>query len=144
MWLSRGALDCARRSSRARQGRRTLGWRDRLNRVVSDQRWRPYRDESTPDHLRAWLGIGEAGAVDVDLVCDGPHALVAGTTGSGKSEALVTWLLGLAWRYPPSQLGLVLVDYKGGETFAALAPLPTCAESYPTWTRRQHGVHCSR
>ncbi|MBD3689894.1 FtsK/SpoIIIE domain-containing protein [Nanchangia anserum] len=87
-------------------------------------RWRPYRDESTPDHLRAWLGIGEAGAVDVDLVCDGPHALVAGTTGSGKSEALVTWLLGLAWRYPPSQLGLVLVDYKGGETFAALAPLP--------------------
>ncbi|MDO4666160.1 MAG: FtsK/SpoIIIE domain-containing protein [Actinomycetaceae bacterium] len=74
------------------------------------------------------LGISESGTVCVDLAKMGPHALVAGTTGSGKSEALITWLLMLALHNPPSQLNFILVDYKGGEAFAPLAKLPhTCA-----------------
>ncbi|MBU5899597.1 hypothetical protein JVW24_21020, partial [Vibrio cholerae O1] len=47
-------------------------------------------------HRPVIVGRGSAGAVSIDLFRDGPHALVAGTTGSGKSLLLQTWLLGLA------------------------------------------------
>lgn len=103
-------------------------------------RWRTELEVSQPDHLRAFVGRERDGALVVDLVSEGPHALVAGTTGSGKSEALVTWLLGLACRYPPSQVGFVLVDYKGGETCAPLAGLPhvcgVVSDLEPQATRR--------
>lgn len=77
--------------------------------------------------LQVHLGQ-QAGGADlvIDLVTDGPHALVAGTTGAGKSELLTTWILDLAHRYSPAELSLVLVDYKGGATFGALADLPHC------------------
>ncbi len=74
--------------------------------------------------LAAPLGVDENGPVPVDLVADGPHALVAGTTGSGKSELLVSWVLGMAAARSPDQLTLVLVDFKGGASFAPLATLP--------------------
>lgn len=64
------------------------------------------------------------GPVVVDLVADGPHALVAGTTGAGKSELLRTWIAALAATYPPSDLHVVLVDFKGGSAFDACAALP--------------------
>jgi len=67
------------------------------------------------------------GAVRADLVSDGPHALVAGTTGSGKSELLIAWLFQLALDLPPSRLALILVDYKGGAAFGPLADLPHTA-----------------
>lgn len=86
--------------------------------------WRGRTAPECPGDLVAWLGFGPEGPVHVDLVGDGPHAIVAGTTGSGKSEALLTWLLSLAWRYPPSALQMVLIDYKGGETFGVLQGLP--------------------
>lgn len=70
------------------------------------------------------LGLGADGPVPVDLVADGPHALVAGTTGAGKSELLRTWVTGLALRHPPDALAFVLVDYKGGSAFDACARLP--------------------
>ncbi|QQS23614.1 MAG: hypothetical protein IPM43_09115 [Actinomycetota bacterium] len=70
------------------------------------------------------LGIAADGVVEVDLVRDGPHALVAGTTGSGKSELLRTLVLGLALSAPPDFCSLVLVDYKGGAAFDACARLP--------------------
>ena len=54
----------------------------------------------------------------------GPHGLVVGATGSGKSELLRTLVLGLAMTHPPDQLNLVLVDFKGGATFAGMADLP--------------------
>ncbi|GMA32076.1 FtsK/SpoIIIE domain-containing protein [Litorihabitans aurantiacus] len=77
------------------------------------------------ESLTAPLGVDEHGRVrEVDLVGEGPHALVAGTTGSGKSELLQAWVLALAMRHPPSRLHLLLVDYKGGATFAAAARLP--------------------
>lgn len=79
------------------------------------------------DGLRAAFAVTAVGPLEVDLARDGPHALVAGTTGSGKSELLTTWLLSLASRYPPSALVVVAVDYKGGATFGPLAGLPHLA-----------------
>ena len=77
--------------------------------------------------LRAPLGVGSDGAVAVDLVADGPHALVAGTTGAGKSELLRTWVSALAARHPPTAVAFVLLDYKGGSAFDACARLPHVA-----------------
>ncbi len=74
--------------------------------------------------LAAVLGAGTAGPVTVDLERDGPHALVAGTTGAGKSELLRTMIAGLAAAAPPSRTALVLIDYKGGAAFGRLALLP--------------------
>ena len=77
--------------------------------------------------LSAVLGVGSQGQVSADLVADGPHALLAGTTGSGKSELLISWLMQLALRHPPDHLTMVLVDYKGGAAFGPLAGLPHTA-----------------
>ncbi|WP_256041520.1 FtsK/SpoIIIE domain-containing protein [Cryobacterium sp. SO1] len=79
-----------------------------------------------PGGLACVIGMGEHGALTVDLVSDGPHALVGGTTGSGKSELLVTWVSALAARYPPSQVTFLLVDFKGGAAFDAVRALPHC------------------
>ncbi len=70
------------------------------------------------------IGRGAAGDVTVDLFHGGPHALVAGTTGSGKSILLQTWLLAMAMENPPERLSFVLIDFKGGATFAPMASLP--------------------
>lgn len=82
-------------------------------------RWR-----RRPHGLAATLGTSGAGPVGLDLAADGPHALVAGTTGSGKSELLTTWVIGLALAHPPADLHVLLVDYKGGATFGVLGDLP--------------------
>ncbi|WP_105030138.1 FtsK/SpoIIIE domain-containing protein [Arthrobacter ruber] len=73
-----------------------------------------------------FIGLSTTGAVSIDLVRDGPHLLVAGTTGSGKSEFLRTLVLGLALDQPPWHLTALLVDYKGGSGLGALASLPHC------------------
>lgn len=70
------------------------------------------------------IGVTEAGPLLVDLVRDGPHALLAGTTGSGKSELLRTLVASLAASVSPQQLTFVLIDYKGGSAFDACADLP--------------------
>jgi ESX secretion system protein EccC len=57
----------------------------------------------------------------------GPHGLVVGATGSGKSELLRTVVAGLAATHPPEELAFVLVDFKGGAAFADLASLPHVA-----------------
>jgi S-DNA-T family DNA segregation ATPase FtsK/SpoIIIE len=73
---------------------------------------------------RAPVGAGADGPLVLDLDADGPHALVAGTTGSGKSELLRTLVAGLALHDSPDDLVFLLVDYKGGAAFDALAGLP--------------------
>ena len=74
--------------------------------------------------LRAPVGRDASGVVELDLVRDGPHAVVAGTTGAGKSELLVSWVLAMATRHPPTAVTFLLVDFKGGAAFAPLAGLP--------------------
>ena len=66
--------------------------------------------------VSAPLGIGQDGLLELDLHerGHGPHGLVAGTTGSGKSEVLQSYLMSLALRYPPQELGFVIIDFKGG------------------------------
>ena len=73
---------------------------------------------------RVVLGESAEGTFAVDLVAEGPHALVAGTTGSGKSELLLTAIAGLAATNRPDQLTFVLIDYKGGAAFQDCADLP--------------------
>ncbi|MDX3075969.1 FtsK/SpoIIIE domain-containing protein [Streptomyces sp. MI02-7b] len=73
---------------------------------------------------RAILGTGYDGDFSVDLVRDGPHALIAGTTGSGKSELLQTLVATLAVVNRPDEMTFVLIDYKGGSAFAECADLP--------------------
>src|SRR5699024_2287323 len=76
------------------------------------------------------VAVGPSGreTATIDLSADAPHAVIAGTTGAGKSELLTSWLCGLAARYPPAHVAMVLVDYKGGATFGALARLPHVLE----------------
>lgn len=76
-----------------------------------------------------WTAIGRdaAGLVALDLVGDGPHALVTGVTGAGKSELLVSWVAALAAAHSPEQVGFVLADFKGGTAFERLRVLPHVA-----------------
>ena len=89
--------------------------------------WRP---RPARDRLRVAIGVGTTGqAVELDIKEAaqggmGPHGLVVGATGSGKSELLRTLVLGLAITHPPDYLNFVLVDFKGGATFNKLDALP--------------------
>jgi S-DNA-T family DNA segregation ATPase FtsK/SpoIIIE len=74
--------------------------------------------------LRALVGQGSVDAMHLDLRGQGPHALVGGTTGSGKSEFLQSWVLGMAAEYSPDRVTFLLVDYKGGSAFADCVDLP--------------------
>ncbi|MBO0747824.1 MAG: hypothetical protein J2O47_05720, partial [Acidimicrobiaceae bacterium] len=70
------------------------------------------------------VGVSIEGTFALDLQRDGPHALVAGTTGSGKSEFLQTLVASLALANRPDAIQFVLVDYKGASAFADCAELP--------------------
>ena len=77
-----------------------------------------------PRSTRAVLGVTHQGRFALDLDTDGPHALVGGTTGSGKSELLQTLVTSLALANRPDEMTFVLVDYKGGAAFRGCAELP--------------------
>lgn len=83
------------------------------------EQWR-----ARPRSTRFPLGRDATATVTLDLATDGPHALVAGTTGAGKSELLRTLVTSLALVNRPDELVMVLVDYKGGSAFAEAAALP--------------------
>ena len=70
------------------------------------------------------MGVTEQGVFSLDLERDGPHALVGGTTGSGKSELLRSLIAALAATTDPRQLTFLLMDFKGGAAFDACARLP--------------------
>ncbi len=91
---------------------------------------RAWRARPPRDRLRVPIGLGADGApVQLDIKESaqqgmGPHGLVIGATGSGKSEFLRTLVLGQVLTHSPEQLNLVLVDFKGGATFAGMADMP--------------------
>ena len=70
------------------------------------------------------IGVGDQGVYTLDLVKDGPHGLVGGTTGSGKSEFLRSLVAGLATHNDPTRLNFILIDFKGGAAFKACERLP--------------------
>lgn len=74
--------------------------------------------------LAATVGTGPGGPFVLDLVEHGPHALVAGTSGAGKSELLQTLVAALAAAHPPEHVTFLFVDYKGGAAAAPFAALP--------------------
>ncbi|WP_433345199.1 type VII secretion protein EccCa [Micromonospora sp. CA-111912] len=96
----------------------------------AEQGWGP---RSARDRLRVPIGVGtDGGAIELDLKESaqdgmGPHGLLIGATGSGKSELLRTLVLGLAATHSSEQLNFVLVDFKGGATFASFDRLPHTA-----------------
>ena len=93
------------------------------NSIVSGP-FAPERLSSKTSTLRAAIGASVQGFHSLDLRMDGPHALIGGTTGSGKSELLQTWVLAMAVNHSPQRLNFLLVDYKGGSAFAECADLP--------------------
>ncbi|MFG1941938.1 FtsK/SpoIIIE domain-containing protein [Nonomuraea sp. NPDC048826] len=80
-----------------------------------------WRDRGATDVV---IGLDPDGPFAVDLRVDGPHALIAGTTGAGKSELLQTLICALAVANRPDQLTFVLIDYKGGAAFKECTRLP--------------------
>ncbi|MFN3865555.1 MAG: FtsK/SpoIIIE domain-containing protein [Demequina sp.] len=100
---------------------RELRWGDIAHAVDSDA------PLAGPRRLRAALGAAAHGPFVLDLDADGPHVLVAGTTGSGKSVALETLVAALAHAHAPSDLTLALVDFKGGAGLRACMALPHVA-----------------
>jgi DNA segregation ATPase FtsK/SpoIIIE, S-DNA-T family len=99
---------------------------------VTVERWQengsvldPSRPRSkTPATLRALVGQGAQGEFMLDLRAQGPHALVGGTSGAGKSEFLQAWVLGMAANHSPQRVTFLFVDYKGGSAFADCVRLP--------------------
>ncbi|WP_052847684.1 FtsK/SpoIIIE domain-containing protein [Streptomyces avicenniae] len=105
--------------------------------LPAEVRLLPLLGQEPPDPealVRAWarrpasttftVGAGYEGPLRLDLVRDGPHGLIGGTTGSGKSELLQTMIASLAAVNRPDELTFVLVDYKGGSAFRECADLP--------------------
>ncbi|HET9500091.1 MAG TPA: type VII secretion protein EccCa [Marmoricola sp.] len=106
-----------------------LGVRDPA-RLDLGRTWRP---RALRDLLRVPIGIGQnGGSVQLDLKESahggmGPHGLVVGATGSGKSEMLRTLVSSLVIGHGPDRLALMLVDFKGGATFASMERIPHIA-----------------
>lgn len=78
------------------------------------KRW---KDNNPVKSLSAPVGVGTDGKIftlDLHEKRQGPHGLVAGMTGSGKSEFLITYILSMAVNYSPDEVAFILIDYKGG------------------------------
>ncbi|MBD2758112.1 FHA domain-containing protein [Yimella sp. cx-573] len=96
-------------------------WRE--NQSLID-RSAPPVPRSEASSLRALVGHAGTEPFTLDLRSQGPHALVGGTTGAGKSEFLQSWVLGMAHAYSPDRVSFLFVDYKGGAAFARCTDLP--------------------
>ena len=89
--------------------------------------WRLWSRNHAYEGLRSTIGLGAGSqrfVLDISDKAHGPHGLVAGTTGSGKSVMLQTYILSLALNYHPDQIRFILVDYKGGGMADAFRRLP--------------------
>lgn len=91
------------------------------------QRW---KDNNPVNSIKAPIGIDENGDIcylDLHQNAHGPHGLVAGMTGSGKSEFIMTYILSMALNYSPAEVSFILIDYKGGGMSKAFEKLPHIA-----------------
>lgn len=88
------------------------------------ERWRNSRPDQTLEAPIGVLSNGRTFLFDIHDGSHGPHGLVAGTTGAGKSELLQSWILSMAVHYHPHDVNFVLIDYKGGGMASLLEPLP--------------------
>lgn len=91
-----------------------LFWVGNVAHLNVGQRW---AEHDASRSLMAPVGTdahGEVAGINLHEDAQGPHALIAGTTGSGKSEFIVTYVLSLAVNYAPDEVAFVLIDYKGG------------------------------
>jgi DNA segregation ATPase FtsK/SpoIIIE, S-DNA-T family len=99
----------------------TCGLRALLSSEVPSERWRV---NATTPGIPAAIGMDAAGPLTLDLAAEGPHLLIAGTTGAGKSELLRSLVLGLACEHAPDKINFLLIDFKGGSGLGVLAGLP--------------------
>ncbi len=93
--------------------------------------WRRSADPTEADYLEVLIGIisgGRPRTLRLQAQADGVHGMVAGGTGSGKSELLTTMIVALALRYDPYAVNFVLVDFKGGGAFEPFRTLPHCVD----------------
>lgn len=98
-------------------------WRTTAPEPPTGVRWSALA-EAAPGSTALAIGAEAEGAALIDLVAEGPHAIVGGTTGSGKSEFLRTAALAWAAGGAPRERSILLVDFKGGATFGELESLP--------------------
>lgn len=78
----------------------------------------------TNDRFDAPVGVYSTAELSIDLEKDGPHLLIAGTTGSGKSELLRTLIVSMSLCHSPALINFLLVDFKGGSGLSSLRKLP--------------------
>lgn len=83
------------------------------------------------------IGLGANGPRVLDIEADGPHILIAGTTGSGKSELLRSLTVALALSYPPDRVNILFFDFKGGSGLGPLTALPHCVGMLTDLTRSE-------
>ncbi|CNF09526.1 DNA translocase FtsK [Mycobacterium tuberculosis] len=128
----------ADRVARALAPVRDVSREDADDSIPSDVRLLDVLDmpEPTAEHiLQSWnrtggrttrvpIGLGSGQPYEIDLRADGPHGLIAGTTGAGKSELLQTLIASLAAANRPDEMTFVLIDYKGGAAFKDCGRLP--------------------
>lgn len=86
-------------------------------------------DSKADEYYLTMLGSSTQGGFCLNLPKQGPHALVAGTTGSGKSVLLQDWCLSLDCKLPPQCVNFIFLDFKGGSAFNLLSKLPHCVGS---------------
>ena len=99
---------------------------DHLQEFARDN-WRRSMDPTQADWLYTAVGLlsgNEPRVLTFSAKADGVHGIIAGSTGSGKSELLMTMIIGLALNFSPDVLNFVLVDYKGGSAFEPFKHLP--------------------
>ncbi len=99
----------------------------RIDEMPFLENWRRSVEASNADWIKVPLGLMGGNKIRelyLSQDYDGVHGMIAGTTGSGKSELLLTLVAGLAVNYDPSIVNLALVDYKGGSAFEPFRGLP--------------------
>ena len=109
-----------------------MGYKSLLD--LQTDAWKKWQDSAKPQYanwLRCKIGMmsgNKPRTMVFSAKRDGVHGMVAGSTGSGKSELLISLITGMAVTYDPTVLNFVLVDYKGGGAFKGFEELPHCVD----------------